>query len=791
MHAMIRENLSSARLLIQNQSHPRAPLQPIGRDRQSCLASPTSQAAGSLKLIFVCIVLTFASLGVLATTPVFAGPPRIVSIEIGVDNIAKAGHWTVARILIQTDEEPFGGHLDLRVPDGDGLVADWQLEDKVGQEAVIELQPGERRVVERYIRIGRTRGQLEARLRKGEQIVARLPVTFGERFRLLESTRPWHVLLGGQLPLERVWEKMPRTTALPPVVSMLNDPTHLPRFCQGYDGIDTLWFLTGNATFLEGWSPAQWRALVEWVKSGGRLVLSLGRNAHPFAGTNAPLRQLLPAEPGPLVQVREVPGLESFAHAQDPLGPLVAVSMDPSGARVLAWLDAPHAGRRPAICRYALGLGVVTWVMFDLDQSAVQHWSATPALLSEIARVEAADSPPAGREELTRRVVHLGFEEITGQLRSALDVFPGSPSAKGVAMVSFTAVAGLLVLYIVWLGPGEFGLAWLFRYPRHWSWATWLVGIVSFCALIFALHRLWRSTTSPLVNLVELVDIDVDTSRLRGTLWGSVYSGGLAKYSWQIQPVLPMDGVSLDLHHQVVSWQGLPGTGLGGLDRTAIEMLSGIPYRIRTQEHLHNTRLVDAPILASGTRGIWGQWWGELSQPVASNLWADRNGFLKGSFPNPLGIPLQDTLIAYGRWAYRAEGTWEPGAVLRIDQLQRRDLEWLLTRRRIVSAQTSYASTPWDRQSRDVDRIMEIMLFHTAAGGRTYTGLGHQYQGYIDLSEHLQLNRAIVVGRVQVPVSGLNCQPMGHPTIGRRWTYYRFVVPVRRIDSIGEKVTPQ
>ncbi|GIW94229.1 MAG: hypothetical protein KatS3mg110_2270 [Pirellulaceae bacterium] len=603
---------------------------------------------------------------------------------------------------------------------------------------------------------------------------------------MLESTRPWHVVLGGNLPLDRVWDKRLRSLGKLPAVSYWKEVERLPRVARAFDGVDTLWLLTSDREFLDQWQPEQWQAVVEWVQSGGRLVLSLGQNAQRWGSGSGPLVPLLPATPRQVIQITEAPGLESFAHADQPLGPFTAVTCDRSDLPALTWFDARHAGRQPAICRYAVGLGVVTWVMFDLDQPAFESWSATPAVLAELAR-QAGGEPPAGREELTRRVVHIGFDEMVGQLRSALDFFPGSGLTGGVALVSFTAVAALLVLYILWLGPGDYALLWLLKGRREWTWLTWTIGIIAFSVLIHFLHTRWKSPAGPIVNRVELVDIDADTGHVRGTTWASVYSHRLAKYSWHLKPSTPIEGSELQLSENLLTWQGLPGTGLGGLDRTAVETLSGIPYPIRTFDELRRADVIEAPILAAGTRALLGQWRGKLSRPIGSGLWADRNGFLKGSFQNPLSVPLKDVLIAHQRWAYRAEAAIEPGATIRIEQLQRRDLEWLLTERRILGTKVGYASTPWDQQSRNVDRILEVMMFYAAAGGRTYTGLGQQYQSFVDMSDQLSLDRAIVVARVSGPAVELLAEPGTDKTRGQCRTYYRFVMPVRRTEyPVGE-----
>src|SRR5690606_31885557 len=125
------------------------------------------------------------------------------------------------------------------------------------------------------------------------------------------------------------------------------------------------------------------------------------------------------------------------------------------------------------------------------------------------------------------------------------------------------------------------------------------------------------------------------------------------------------------------------------------------------------------------------------------------DGVLLGDVRNPLNVDLEDVLLAYDRWTYRIEMPLKAQGALRVENLQRRDLQWRLTQRRVLHSRTSYSTTPWDPASREVPRILEMLMFHEAAGGRAYTSLSQNYQPWMDLSEHLRLGRAVLVGRAK------------------------------------------
>ena len=85
------------------------------------------------------------------------------------------------------------------------------------------------------------------------------------------------------------------------------------------------------------------------------------------------------------------------------------------------------------------------------------------------------------------------------------------------------------------------------------------------------------------------------------------------------------------------------------------------------------------------------------------------------------------------------------------------------------------------------------MMFDEAAGGHRYTGLLHRYQSFADLSDQLQMDRAILVGMVEgrdrpgVVAADLldRQQPMNGPQ-DKHWTFYRFVFPVAKTAAEGK-----
>jgi len=89
------------------------------------------------------------------------------------------------------------------------------------------------------------------------------------------------------------------------------------------------------------------------------------------------------------------------------------------------------------------------------------------------------------------------------------------------------------------------------------------------------------------------------------------------------------------------------------------------------------------------------------------------------------------------------------------------------------------SATPWLRDSADVPAILQMLMYHEAANGQTYTGLTHRYQSHLDMSSQLMGGRGLLVGRA--PKSAAEVQVDGSPLPAdqvQSWTYYRIVIPV-------------
>jgi len=126
---------------------------------------------------------------------------------------------------------------------------------------------------------------------------------------------------------------------------------------------------------------------------------------------------------------------------------------------------------------------------------------------------------------------------------------------------------------------------------------------------------------------------------------------------------------------------------------------------------------------------------------------------LSGSITNKFPFPLRNCILAHGRSVYEL-GAIEPGATVQLGSMSKRsELRTLLTGQKAVFTDGDKAQqtvSPFVQSNTDLDYILQTMMFYEASGGRHYTQLWNDYQTFVDLSDLLKADRAILVARQPV-----------------------------------------
>jgi hypothetical protein len=295
-----------------------------------------------------------------------------------------------------------------------------------------------------------------------------------------------------------------------------------------------------------------------------------------------------------------------------------------------------------------------------------------------------------------------------------------------------------------------------------------------------------------------VIDLDLDTGTVRGQSWIHVYSSRTAALDLSVQMTAWRDTDSLhgDLGPapraaevrtgQVLSWSALPGRGLGGLEgRAAPQLFDGVSrlQMAGIRDPLARPAIDNVPFAAASTKSFADYWTRTMPTEGGEGLSATTQLTLAGSVHNPLPIKLADCVLLFEDLYYRLPEPLLPGQTIHIDdRWTPKNLNWELTQKRTFEGQDLV--TAWDPRGKDAARILELMMFHKAAGGDAYTGLTSVASPGLDLSDHLQLGRAVLLGRAEQRALDIELTPAKKQTpfdwkYDQSHTFYRLVLPVQ------------
>lgn len=788
----------------------------------------------------------FALVTILGADAAHAAEPAgalatIESIRIGFGGRYKVGFWTPIDISLTGNAKSSAGssvRIDLQVivPDGDGVPT-------TTVEHGIALTSGKSTLVRTCVKIGRPLSSVTVvaiaednpkdkveRTFSGDAVATALPAT--QRL-ILE--------LGGSLNLGSVVRFNEEGQPEDSVVAVVKDPTSLPDRWLAYEGVDIAVLTTADpAYYLRAPRPSL-AALHRWVRLGGRLLLSVGDHGPELLAAGKPLEAFVPGKFVTTVQLSQFESLENFAGASQRLEEGVA----PGNRLTLPVAKlAEVRGQReafegngsdllPLVVRSADAFGELNFVAVDLNSSPLSRWQALPQLMAALLGRSMAEgqSPPA-----PGGAVHLGYNDMSGQLRTAIDQF------AGVRMTPFWLITLLAGGYVFLLFPLDY---WLKRRKTAsansiggisgsagWPWLSF--GVI---AVGVSLGAWWIARQSHgehvEIDQADVIDFDVDSGLARGTTWFSLFSPRNAQYSLSLQPI--WHGSHAEQSPAHLSWLGLPGNALGGMGDGSLSGSGGFsagaaadlplftePYSLSNGEFRarpsgdgsanNPASIGPVPIAPAASKCFTGQWINESASLVAADLQERPDHQLVGTIRMPenesangsagrrvgsesLGngagqgsgradLQLTDCVLIHDRWAYLIPH-FSPSEPIDVASIDPETADTYFTRRRIVGDQVQ---TPlYDRTGTDRARILEIMMFYRAAGGLQYVGLLNRYEHFLDLSGHLSLNRAILIG-IGPPASDVSVdgQPIAADASAEHLTYYRFLLPVRATDSAGQ-----
>ena len=724
--------------------------------------------ASPLAVLVVALLCAFTN-----SADTFAGSADAnlqIEVTLGFNGRFKQGTWIPVHVEITNDSAAeFQGQLVLESPDGKGIVVRF-----VDRHLQITVPPTTTVTRTAYIKIGRLPWSVVVSIADTQEQVV-FKKTFGRLDDGQLSTADFLILqIGNRLPLSasRLQTELTDRPDLVEVAiqSETSDYHKLPDRWYGYAAVDLLIITTSAADLLEQLSSQQQKAIRQWIYQGGRMLLFAGQRGPELSGDNEVWGSLIPGKIDRVITNWNTSGLEKYGNADErlmldrQLGSSLSLITPSDGVVVLR--DTQNAQAEHAlIVHSARGLGSVTFVAFDPDQEPFASWDATPAILNRLV----IDSHFAERgNEQRLQSSNAGFDDVSGQLRSSLDRF------DGVTPTRFMWVAGLLGMFILTIGPLDYYV--LRRFKRlHWTWVTFPVAILLFSLMTISMVSALR-TSPAAMNQIEIIDIDSLTQTVRGSNYASVYSPVTAAYSFgmsEFNDVIPCENYQV-----LASWQGFPGTGLGGLGRTSFQVLIDHQYEV----DLKNGQIRSIPVQHSGTRSLAARWSAESSLVVKSELVTEAaSGALRGTLQNPFDFDLHEALILFDGRVYPIGQVFKANAVVDIYDLSAdsQGIDNYFTRNQSGSRRHSYRV--WRTLDESLDRVVKQMMFNQEIGGERYTGLLHRYQSHLDLSHMLRLRRAVLVGKARRGMTEFvnrSQQNSGEPMASQVDRYYRVVLPV-------------
>jgi hypothetical protein len=266
------------------------------------------------------------------------------------------------------------------------------------------------------------------------------------------------------------------------VAALPVDPRRLPDNAIGYDAVDALLWTDADPSQL---SDAQFRALRQWVRGGGRLVIVQNAEVARMARLNEFLPVSVPRTEDwgknrqPLADILSPPDtakltdrggrpIDVFANTTPPFRMARAAPL-PS-AVVDTWVTWPDGTHTPYIARHLFGLGSVTWLAQDIaDETLRRAPYGWPRLWNRVFDWRASDltlpyleTKSDVRERLQRRFAVSGVKDVGAAFRQGTNL-----ESKTAALVSLAFV--FFVGYWLIAGPGAY-LVLAAKKRAHWSW---------------------------------------------------------------------------------------------------------------------------------------------------------------------------------------------------------------------------------------------------------------------------------------------------------------------------------
>ncbi len=570
------------------------------------------------------------------------------------------------------------------------------------------------------------------------------------------ASKPIYLVVGeGDIGLEDAFSALRWSEARRPTVVRLDSLDQAPTDRRSYEAVERLILTTTVPEIFAGRGPTDPKivAIERWLERGGDVVLLAGAESIPLLKEDG---ALFAFSPGARVAdaahefrvvnslLSNLEGVKNLAMTGSKSSPYLRVPVvsELKSNAVVGMLEA----ETPLFVERPVGLGTVAFFAADLATPPFSSWTGRGVLWAKILGIASSGAATAADAPV---YVKRGYRDISGQLRSANDVF------DGVAAPSFALALLLAFVYLLAVGPFDWFLAKkVFKRPST-TWATFPAFVLLFGALAVWTTSATR-TSEPRLNQIDLIDVDVESGVVRNVSWFGLYSPRDGRrdltFGAGAASAFGKDAKFIEAPSATLTPLTLSGNGVGGAEQqTFAPRVWNSPYSGDASDD-STASLKNVPFLARSSKSFVGRWTGRLAELPRGDLYDDGLG-LRGTIVNPLDVPIYSAFVLYDGGAYSL-GTLAPGET----KLERSAIR--LEARRVLNEHRSsvpteraerWNSTDYNAGSRRVPYILRAASFYDLGGGLETYGLEKRLQGDVDLSDLIRCGRAVVYGTVVDP----------------------------------------
>jgi hypothetical protein len=545
----------------------------------------------------------------------------------------------------------------------------------------------------------------------------------------------------------------------------------LPSRWFGYAGVDLVILTSGSEHFISELAAdrtGRKEALAEWVRRGGRLIISVGRN-HQYVNSLITAVDLLkcPIE-GNLSRPQVVLEGHSEALPRDP-GILksktirdkapqpveLAILKPQAGVDVLMSAKTPDAPneKMPVVVQSSCGVGRVVVVAFDLDLPPFTNWDGQDRFWTALCQdfgIRFTVSNPQNQMK--------GYSSADDKKELAAIMADNLDAFEDVPVVSFGWVALFILIYIIIVGPLDYLFLKKVVKRLEWTWITFPTLVLAISAGAYFLAYYLKGNDLR-INKVDIVDIDLAQSRVYGSTWFTIFSPRIQNYTVGLEPdqtawsVPP--GSQSNPFGVLVSAFDRPETPMSARFRSGSQSLFGRSYHYAPE--------------AVGVEGVPLQVWstksfeGALQANSPPNLFqADLRATgegLTGTIKNNLPINLVDSVLIYRGEVYDVgtAGMLGAGDQYRFTEPKKRKIDqWVTAEFARPGTKTGSSSKPFGpgTSGSPVATPIKSILFFNRSAGSQYSNSGLRYLDQLWRTRLDHKEEAILVARTS-PIEGI------------------------------------